>query len=492
MSPALSRTLAASFLIALIAAAALRCWHIGSWPLWLDESWSRWMTEQSWPGLWHAASSYDTHPPIYYSLLKAWTGIALSTPFWLRFPSLLASLLMIPLAWACAGRIEALRRNPAARIIAVLLVMVSPPLIVAAGQARPYALLALAFGVALWAGLRLLRTWSRRAWIAYLAGIALTLWLHSLGALFVAALGGGLLLAMASAGSLRANWIKWLGVHALAGLLWLPGLLVLVEQRRNWSASSWLTFSFGDVAPGLATGLAGGGLAFLIVIPVWMGARNLLRERQDRPAAILLLSAAFLPAALTILVSALASPIFLPRTLVPSVLPVLLVASAALARVEPRRLPLYASVLTVLLALPAIDHARSQPEEKWPALADWLERRIGPDEELWLLPNEIALPFRYAAGETRYPVRGLPADFPAPHHPGPRPSGSKAVLAMITADSERLAADARRRGLKGVWIVTRFPRLFDPGRTIPAALGEGNRDVRDVRFAPLIVEHYRL
>ena len=483
---------AGAAILILAVAISLRCWHIGSWPLWLDESWSRWMTEQSWTGLWHAASSYDTHPPFYYSLLKAWTVIAPSTPFWLRVPSLLASLAMLPLAWACAGQIELLRRNPAARMAAMLLVAVSPPLIAAAGQARPYALLALAFGIALWAGLQLLRTESWRAWLAYLIGITLTLWLHSLGPLFVAAFGGGLFLAMASAGSLRASWMKWLGVHALAGLLWLPGLLVLVEQRRNWSASSWLTFSFGDVTPGLASGLAGGGLAFLIVIPVWIGARNLFREREDRPAAILLLSAAFLPAALTILVSALASPIFLPRTLVPSVLPVLLIASAALARVEPRRLSLYASVLTVLLALPALDHARSQPEEKWPALAAWLDQRVGPDEELWLLPNEIALPFRYAAGETRYSVKGLPAEFPAPDHPGPRPSGSKAVLAMTSSDAARLAADARARGLRGVWIVTRFPRLFDPGRTIPAALGEQNRGLRETRFAPLIVEHYRL
>ena len=63
---------------------------------------------------------------------------------------------------------------------------------------------------------------------------------------------------------------------------------------------------------------------------------------------------------------------------------------------------------------------------------------------------------------------------------------------MTRADAERLAADARRRGLTGIWVVTRFPRLFDPQRAIPATLGEDRRTVRDVRFAPLIVEHYRL
>ncbi|HEY5722283.1 MAG TPA: hypothetical protein VIT45_08160 [Allosphingosinicella sp.] len=490
---------AGAALLILAAALALRCWHIANWPLWLDESWSRWMTEQSWSGLWHAASGYDTHPPFYYSLLKAWTGIAPSTPFWLRFPSLIASLLMLPLAWACAGQIGALRRAPGARIIAVMLIAVSPPLIVAAGQARPYALLALAFGIALWAGIRLLRTptptptW--RIWLVYLLGIEATLWLHSLAALFVVALGVGLLLAMANAATLRAHWMKWIGVHALAGLLWLPGFLVLLEQRRNWGASSWLTFSFGDVAPGLAVGLAGGGLAFLLVVFVWLGARNLLRDGEDRPAAILLLCAAFLPVALTILVSALFSPIFLPRTLVPSVLPVLLLAASAFTAMDRRRIPAFATLAalaTILLLIPALDHARSDPEEKWPALGAWLAPRVGPSEELWLLPNEIALPFRYGAGPTRYAFRGIPADFPAPDHPGPRPSGSRAVVAMTSADARRLVTDARRRGLTGIWIVTRFPRLFDPGRTIQAAFAEESRDVRDLRFAPLIVDHYRL
>jgi hypothetical protein len=63
---------------------------------------------------------------------------------------------------------------------------------------------------------------------------------------------------------------------------------------------------------------------------------------------------------------------------------------------------------------------------------------------------------------------------------------------MTRADSERLVADARRRGLTGIWVVTRFPRMFDPERTVPGAFGEDRRDVRDIRFAPLIVDHYRL
>ena len=492
---------AAALVAAALAAIVLRAWHLSAWPLWLDESWSRWMTEQSWAGLWEGAVRYDTHPPFYYALLKAWTCLAPSTPLWLRLPSVLAGLAMLPLAWACAGRIGPLRGNVWPRLAALALVAVSPPLIVGAAQARPYAAFALAFGLALWAtlGLAAGAERSHRArlmlWALYLAGFEATLWLHSLGALFGAALAGGLLLALAAAGTLRRFLLPWLAVHAAAGLLWIPGLLILIEQRRNWSASSWLHFTFADVPPGLASGLfLPGAAALLLLLLAGLGVRVLLGERGDRPAGLLLLAAALLPAALTILLSILVSPVFLPRTLVPSVLPALLLAAAGLAAIG--RAPVRAAVAAVILALMAASSfalASAAPEERWYGLSAWLGERVTAGEELWRLPNEIPLPFRYGGGgEAPYKVRGLPADFPAPAHPGPRPSGTKAVAGMTGEDAGRLVADARRRRLSGIWVVSRFPSLFDPGGTLPAAFGPGARDVRNLRFAPLIVDHYRL
>jgi uncharacterized membrane protein len=495
----------AAALAVVAAALLLRCWHIASWPLWLDESWSRWMTEQSWAGLRDAAIGYDTHPPFYYFLLKAWTLIVPATPAGLRALSVLAGLLMLPLAWACAGRIEALRRAAWGRGLAAALVAVSPPLIVAAAQARPYALFALAFALALWAALALTgRDESKEgggspharlaSWALYLAGLEATFWLHSLGVLFAAALAGGLFLALAAGGRLRRDLILFLAVHAAALLAWLPGLLILLEQRRNWSASSWLHFSFADVPPGLASGLAVPGMtAVLILILAALGANALLARPSGRPAGILLLSAALLPAAATVALSILSSPVFLPRTLVPSVLPVLLLAAAGLLAIGRKAIRAGVTAVTLaLLAFTAFAMANRAPEERWDALSAWLAPRVGAREALWLLPNEIALPFRYGSGGVDYPVRGLPAEFPAPTYPGPRPSGTKAVPAMTDADAARLVAEARAHGLTGIWVVSRMPHLFDPGGALPRAFGAGNRDLSDTRFAPLIVDHYRL
>jgi mannosyltransferase len=495
------RLLVAALAASALAALLLRGWHIADWPLWLDESWSRWMAGQSWAGLHDSALRYDTHPPFYYVLLKLWAALAPETPAGLRSLSVLAGAAMLPVAWACAGEIGGLRRSPWARAAAVALVAVSPPLVAAAAQARPYALFAFAFALALWAALALAggKQASRRArlmiWALYLLGIGCTLWLHSLGALFAAALAGGLLLALAAGGTLRRDIVPYAAVHAVAALAWLPALLILLEQRRNWSASTWLHFSFADVPRGLASGLGapGAAAALLILALALLGAWALARGRAGRPALILLLAAAGLPAVLAVLVSAIASPVFLPRTLVPSVLPLLLLAAAGLAAIDRRPVALAAaSVSILLLAAASAALATAQPEEKWGRLGPWLGQRVGASEEVWLLPNEIVLPLRYGGGTLPFPVRGVPADFPAPAHPGPRPSGTRAVPGMTEADAARLVADARRRGATGIWVVSRFPALFDPGDALAAAFAPAGRDLREVRFAPLIVDHYRL
>lgn len=480
-------------IIATVVAAALllRSWDLASRALWLDESWSRWMTEQSWPGLFGHARRFDTHPPLYYSLLKLWQCLAPATPLGLRSLSILGGLAMLPLAWLCARKIEA--KGWAAPFV-LAAVAVSPPLIIAARQARPYALFALAFALALWAALSLLRSEKGRLalWAIYLIGLELVLWLHGLGALFGASLGGGLFIGLTLQARLRQEIVPFLTVHALAGLAWLPCLLTILEQRQAWT-QTWLRFAWGDVVPGLSSGLAAHGIGGAVVLLLALiGAGRLLRRPPDRPLAILLLLAALLPAAMTILLSVLSSPVFLPRTLVPSVLPMLLLAGAGLARIGSSPLRAMTAVLVVgLLAATAIAQVRRSAEERWHQLAAWLDRRVEPGEEVWLLPNELAMPLGYArGGPPTYVVRGVPADFPAPEHPGPRYTGTVAVPGMDEASALRFVVEARQRNVEGVWVVSRFPHWFDPQGHLRGALGEPVTATRT--FAPLLIHHYRL
>lgn len=478
-------------LAASAAAIVLRCWDLADRSLWLDESWSRWMAAQPLADLWASARRFDTHPPFYYSLLRLWQAIAPESPLGLRSLSILAGLVMLPLAWLCGRKIDAMGWTAP---FAVAAVAVSAPLVIAARQARPYALFALAFALALWAALALLRSPERRPllWAAYFAGFAPLLWLHGLGMLFGAALGVGLFAGLALQRRLRQEIVPFLAVHALAALLWLPALLTILEQRRAWT-QTWLRFAWSDVVPGLASGLAAPGVAGLAILALALfGGGVLVRRAEDRPLAILMLLAALLPATLTVLLSATGSPVFLPRTLVPSALPLLLLAAAGIARME--RLPARgaaAGVALALLAAASVAEVRRPPEERWAELAGWLDGRVGPDEEVWLLPNELALPFGFGRGAApAYEVRGVPAPFPAPGHVGPRHTGTVAVPGVTAADAERLVADARRRGVSGIWLVSRFPRWFDPEANLAAALGEPAEATS--AFAPLWIQHYRL
>ncbi len=267
-----------------------------------------------------------------------------------------------------------------------------------------------------------------------------------------------------------------------------------LEHRRNWT-TSWLRFDLAAVPDGLAAGLAiPGPIGFALFALAAFGAFAMLRIRADRPYALLLVSAAAVPAAAAIVLSILSSPVFLPRTLVPSVVPlVLLVAAGAGSPGLSRVKHLAAASCIFMSAVISVTALSRGPEEKWHLIAATLTAHVSPGEEVWVVPNEFALPLGYAdKGRSSYPVRGVPADFPAPAHPGPRPSGTRAVPMVTRADVLRLVADARRRNVTGVWLVRNPSTIFDPDDALDAVLGVPVPQPGPKRFAPLRVDRYRL
>lgn len=489
MKPIRRAAALAALPLILLAAAALRAWPIADWPLWLDESWSRWLAEKDWHALVDSTAHFDTHPPFYYSLLKLWLSVAPHTPAGMRLLSVVAGVATAGAAMLCAAQVPSLRRSRPFRVAAGGLAALSPALVIAGQQARPYALLALAFTLALGCALRIVRTGGWRWWTAYAGALALVLWLHNLGFLFAGALGLGLLLALAAEGRLRSELRGFALAHLAAALVWIPVLLGIIEQRREWTAG-WLRFVPNEVPQGLGLGLAGPGMgALLVLLFAALGIAAMARRGPERGPLLLLVSAALAPAAMEVALSAIVSPVFLPRTLAPSAVPLLLLAAAGLARFRsPRERGAATFAAAMVLGLTSAALATRPAEEKWDQLGASLSARLRPGEEVWLLPNEIALPLRYAAPSL--PARGVPAEFPAPAHPGPRYSGTRAVPGMTEADAARLVADARRRGVVGVWVVSRFPALFDPGGALPEALGRPGES--EDSYAPLTVDHYRL
>jgi mannosyltransferase len=230
-----------------VLALLLRLPTLSSRSLWLDETYSAWFSNLPLRELWIRAPLYETHPPLYYTLLKGWGALAGRSEAGLRSLSVLASVLTV-LAIPAGARVARLgARAERIALLAGLLLAFNAASIAFAQQARPYALQALAGALAVFCAAMLVRVLaasapartrthaSARAWpwalgLALCAG--LTMWLHDTGVF--AALGIwtgmtlGLLLAAPGPRRPQALAVGLAGIGAL--LVWSPFVPMLVEQ----------------------------------------------------------------------------------------------------------------------------------------------------------------------------------------------------------------------------------------------------------------------
>lgn len=496
----LGRSLAAALAAVTLV---LRLIHLDTRPLWLDEAWSHWFSGLGWHTLLDSVIRYDTHPPLYYSALKVWRGVAGDSQLALRSLSVLASAATLVLVLALARKIRVKESQWHAMIAALALASLSPPLIETARQARPYALLILSFAAGLFAILSLARKWreggeepSWRLWAIYGIAIECTLWLHTLGALHAFALFLALSFALWTFGITQKRLVPFVSTHLLAGFLWLPTAAILVEQQKTWAGATWLKFRMELVPAELIRAIAGPGLAGIALIllalaGVYVAARN----RDQRTPALMLLIAAIVPGAMEILLSHAITPIFLGRTLTPGAVPVILLAIMPLAYARRSTVPIVAtSLVGGFMFAASWQMATQRPEERWKDVGATLTRHIGPGDEIWLLPNELLLPFRLANPSLArtIAIKPLPYGFPARLDDGPHPSGTAAVTAITPKTARAIVADARRRGVKTAWVIMRFPWLFDPDAALRTSLGPDALVDRSSAFAPLLIYQYRV
>lgn len=144
-------------LAVLLLAAGIRFHLLGAQSLWNDEGNSLRLAQRSVGDLIDAAGR-DIHPPGYYLLLKAWTGVAGTSEFALRALSALAGLVAVALAMALGRALFA----RLAGITAGLLVALSPLAVTYSQETRMYAQLALLAAASMWAFVVWLRAFSAR------------------------------------------------------------------------------------------------------------------------------------------------------------------------------------------------------------------------------------------------------------------------------------------------------------------------------------------
>lgn len=384
----------------LAIALGLRLVALERAPLWWDEGNNAYFAQASLPDLLRdSRATLDTDPPAHRLALKVWLGVWGYSALHLRSLSALCGVLIVWLAyvwgrWRYDGRVG---------LWAAALLALWPLAIYYSreGKGYPFATLFACLAVYLWQryldGAPRWRFWP---WLAATLSAALALGTHYYVALFMAAQGLGLALALAVT---RAPWRvalrrlgRWLSVNLAAVALVLPWILLTYEtalrgaERLPAAPSPQSLLAYGRhlvaplatalAAPGWATALALAALALLTGVA--LGRKGVDSDR--RAADIFLLTLVILPLAFGFAAQQRVAFVR-PRFFLYVLPPWALLAAAGLETLR-RRSPALAAALALAVAvawgasLPAAYHPHDQPQDDLRPLAAALRDHARPGD----------------------------------------------------------------------------------------------------------------
>ncbi len=394
-------------------AAVLRFYRIDAQSLWYDEGISAFQLTRSFPEIARAAAM-DTHPPLYYWLLKAWGAVFGNSEIGLRSLSAVAGVAAVALTWLL-GR-DLFGRATAA--VAALLLACSPLAVYYGQEVRMYTLVTAAGLLVAWA-------YARDRYALYAPAAAATLYSQYLGAALLVAVHVHALAWWRA--RCRGGWARWLVANLVAAALFLPWLPAFLAQSGGRALNTsprtvagLLQATLSAYGGGLAQGdlsLTGGsvlvGLALLGVGLAW-------RRRARSVSFALLLWVA--PLAL-VLGLGLRSGLFESRYLVLGLPGLCLLAATGVvqaARLITRQVAAAGAVAVLLVAATlapaaaALDRQYFDPSlarDDYRGLVRDIERQAAPGDAIVLsAPNQAEVFSFYYRGPL--PIYPLPAQRP--------------------------------------------------------------------------------
>ncbi len=340
--------------IVLPIALILRVPRLQSRPIWYDEAFSIFLSEQSFGEI-ISGTAADTMPPLYYFLLKGWMTLC-NHVWFLRALSVGFSLGIIILVYMATSRWF----NQRAGFWAGLFTAVSPLQIYHAQEIRMYTLLALAllgyiiFFIRLWIevgtdGI----SWIN--WVGLILCGTAAMYSHNLAVFSIVA--PNLLLVV------RREWrflshlvIAQLGI----GLLWLPWLVLVPMQIAKIQTAFWtlqpgirqilqtiITFHTNLPVPEWFLPIAVFTSLFSMTLVFYELAKITKGEQVIRSLLVFTL----LPPLLLFIASYLMRPLFVPRAIMLSSLTYYILAGRVVSGTNNRAI---ASILCLLILLPAL------------------------------------------------------------------------------------------------------------------------------------------
>jgi hypothetical protein len=335
-------------------------------------------------------------------------------------------------------------------------------------------------------------TW--RSWLMLAAGTELGLWGHALGLVYAIVIAAALAPAWLTPQMPRDRLLRGICAALLVFLLYLPCLLMMAQRAGDWG-TGWLSWTpsmlfqlVGLYAVPVEVLTIGSAVAALVMVLLAKRAvqHGIETHGWNEDRALLLLW--WGPPIMAAIVSQLAIPVFLPRTLAATLVPAYLLFGSAVARVEgPRERFALAAALVITLIPSAIQIGLRPAPEPWDQVGAYLRAHVAAGDEVWLYPNDSALPLREAGAVPA--MRGIPGDYPAIGIKGPIRAGSPAVVSLSPDQVRSLNRDARTKQAT-IWLVTRQSGLFDPDSDLPHALSRARRAGRPQEWGYIAVQPY--
>jgi mannosyltransferase len=347
-----------------------------------------------------------------YLLLIAPIATVVPTDLGLRWPSVMAGMLLVAISFQIGKRLHGNR----AGLIAAALLTISPQFIHYSREARYYSIVPLVALIALWLALRL--NSERRAmngW--FIASLILLAGLHVLAVLWIAVL----LILLAVHRWITGQGARWdvLIGAALGTALTVTGLYLLGTVGETRLAQgvtegavdspqrlivAFFTTGWGMIVPRDLKIVLLALFSVFIAVGLWRGLKI------DRWTLNLLGALTVLPVIGLIGLTYLYRPIFLYRYLMPSFAALMLLTAILLANIPRHWIAGAALGVLMISGILAYVNEPDRQREDWRGASAYLERHLQDGDQVFVCRARAALPITYYLPELKpYYLGSIPA-----------------------------------------------------------------------------------
>ncbi|MBI5118893.1 glycosyltransferase family 39 protein [Candidatus Poribacteria bacterium] len=467
--------------VCFLAIAAATSYNLTTKSLWYDETISSYYARQSFLTI-ARMSLLDHVPPLYYWLLKVYSGILGRSDAALRSLSVLCNLAAAVYLWRLARE----RLDEKTALYALVFFATSNYLLIRAQTARAYPLFLFFTMASVYYFFRSWQEEKKRWWLLYSFCLTCSLYTLYLGVATVAALSVTVLLSAAKRLSRwHLRYVLWTGV-SLAGFLPWAILLTVTHPSRNpdwWGdalpsgnflkdfLSLFSSFFEAESLRQMPGNPAGAILAKLLLIGVGsILIHSLIGWRKnERATRVLVFGCLFiLISVLCNFVLNVFAAVDFPTSLrFISLIPIAyLIVAAGISKLRLKGLEVLVLLVLVFPNLIAMrgTYASSSIED-WREMAQYIETNWQPGDCIVFVPGYMNIAFDHYAGN-RYPELGYPKGL---MNPARMYWGYHSMRDSSEAERFLLENAVIIRRSHRIWLIHSHNILFDTGRQVPDA-----------------------